>query len=137
MSQDHFVLFNILDLGIFRYTFFIVRIILFNCLNYIDLTLGKNGGLIFLFSNFYQSIFLKNGWNLTYSIPLEPNLFSGFLWINLLTKSTLYRLHPNAGISSNWTCLASIFYRIYLRFSPIYGRYINIFLLFLWWIRIQ
>ena len=94
MPQDHLVFFNVLDLCILRYALFVVGIIFFDGLNRIDLTSGKNGGTILFCYNLFQSNLLKNGWYFTYSIPFVPSLFSGFLWINRFTKSTLYRLHP-------------------------------------------
>lgn len=94
MSQDQLVLLHILDLSILRYTFLVVRIVVLDGLNRVRSTSGKKGAWIFLISNFYQSIFLKNGWYLTSSMPLYPNRYSGRLWINLLMNSTLSRLQP-------------------------------------------
>ena len=98
MSQYHLVLFNILNLCIFRNTLLVVYIIFLNRLHSLNDTWGKNGGLIFFCSSLCQSILLKKGWNFTSCRPLVPNLFYGFLWISLLTKSTLSLDHPYGGI---------------------------------------
>jgi len=91
-------------------------------------------GLIYcLFKSFYQSTLLKKGWFLISAIPLWPSLFSGFLWMSRLTKSTLSLLQPKGGISSNLACLDSIFSLISLRFAPTYGRYVLLIILFLSW----
>ena len=122
VSQNHLVLFYILNFCVFWYTFFVIWIVFFYGLDRVWGTSGRNGGNILLFSSLFQSILLKKGWYFTSSMPFVPSLFSGFRWINRFTKSTLSRLHPYGGISSSWICLAKIFYLISFLFAPIYGR---------------
>ena len=45
-------------------------------------TEGIKGGSNSLLYNFSQEKFLSQGWYFISSIPLTPNLFAGFLYIN-------------------------------------------------------
>ena len=56
------------------------------------------GDIIVCCLSSFQGKFLSQGWFLISLGPFNPNLWVGFLYINLLTKSAPSKLHPG-GIS--------------------------------------
>lgn len=83
-------------------------------------TKGINGDLADLSLMLLQSMSANHGWFFNSSIPLLPNLLSGFLRSNWFTKSAAFGDHLKGSSSSLISaCLVRMLSRIYFLFLPL------------------
>jgi len=85
-----------------------------------------SGLLIYFIYNWLQSTFYKKGWVLSSIDPFNPNLFIGFLYINLLIKSPHSILYPLSYSLFIYTYFYNIISHISFLLLPLYGLLFNI-----------